>query len=76
MFPVFLKGLHRSGFILLLSTMLVGWGWPDLDDDPGQRRELLLSKFFRGELSAQGTVKDYTGLVIRTFLTGIDASRV
>lgn len=56
--------------------MLVGWGWPDLDDDPGQRRELLLSKFFRGELSAQGTVKDYTGLVIRTFLTGIDASRV
>ncbi|AZT85703.1 DUF3833 domain-containing protein [Marinobacter sp. NP-4(2019)] len=59
---------------LLLTVILAGCAGPTLDDYGDRHPQLVPDRFFDGELSAQGVVKDWSGKVIRTFDADIDAS--
>jgi hypothetical protein len=55
-------------------VLLTGCAGPSLEDYQGRSPELVPEKFFQGELSARGVVKDISGEVIRTFDADITAS--
>lgn len=67
-------GPRLSLWLLLSGLILTGCAGPSLDDYSDREPELVPSRFFNGELSAQGVVKDRSGEVIRTFDADIDAS--
>ncbi|MBU2952946.1 DUF3833 domain-containing protein [Marinobacter sp. F3R08] len=61
-------------WVLLSALLLSGCAGPSLEDYADQNPELVPEKFFSGELSARGEVKDFSGQVIRTFDADITAS--
>ncbi|GHD41952.1 Protein of unknown function [Marinobacter persicus] len=67
-------GVWRSGLILLMVALVTGCAGPALEDYRDARPQLVPDEFFRGELSARGVVKDFSGEVIRTFDADIQAS--
>lgn len=68
------RGFCRSGLILLMAVLVSGCAGPALEDYSEARPQLVPDEFFRGELSARGVVKDYSGEVIRTFDADIQAT--
>lgn len=67
-------GRWQPGLILLTLMWLAGCAGPSLDDYQSGSPQLVPEDFFRGELSARGVVKDFSGQVIRTFDADIRAS--
>lgn len=68
------RSFRRSGLILLMALLVAGCAGPALEDYRDARPKLVPDEFFRGELSARGVVKDFSGEVIRTFDADIQAS--
>ncbi|NWO06114.1 MAG: DUF3833 family protein [Alteromonadaceae bacterium] len=68
------RSFRRSGLILLMALLVSGCAGPALEDYSDTRPQLVPDEFFRGELSARGVVKDYSGEVIRTFDADIQAT--
>ncbi|GAA3568580.1 DUF3833 family protein [Marinobacter xestospongiae] len=54
-------------WVCWLAVALAGCAGPSLDDYQGRTPVLEPTRFFEGELSARGVVKDFSGEVIRTF---------
>lgn len=71
---LFSFGSGQRFWLLLLTVVLAGCAGPGLDDYSSMEPELIPQKFFTGELSARGVVKDRSGEVIRTFDADISAS--
>lgn len=75
--PVLMKPQARPALILWVLAsllMLAGCASPSLEDYRDRQPALVPDRFFTGELSARGVVKDFSGEVIRTFDADISAS--
>ena len=59
--------------ICLLALLLNACGSLSVQDYAQQRPELVMEEFFNGRLAAHGVVKNWRGLVIRTFNADINA---
>ena len=65
---------HSILVFIGILALLSGCSGPALTDYADRGPKLVPEKFFSGELSARGVVKDMSGVVIRTFDADISAS--
>ncbi|MEZ5488834.1 MAG: DUF3833 domain-containing protein [Gammaproteobacteria bacterium] len=64
---------HPQLLIYLLPLLLTACGSIKVQHYEQQRPELVMEEFFNGRLTAHGVVKNWRGLVIRTFNADIEA---
>ncbi|MBS8239985.1 DUF3833 domain-containing protein [Marinobacter lipolyticus] len=72
--PRKLAGPKSLAWLWLSLLLLSGCAGPSLEDYSDREPKLVPERFFQGELSARGVVKDFSGEVIRTFDADIIAS--